>query len=168
MSVSNNKYLDIKVMIMAHYTSKAYDYMLLHATQLQLDPILDYARAIARVAGPGTTIYKDIFKTINTLGYARWINLKAEEVWFGLVEQLPYGERVMSREVRKMVSIFMKTIIEHGLMDYHLSPPATYQDELPGEVFLMLMFQPKDEKLRKHELMSNVNIETFDSKFAER
>ena len=155
-------------MLMAHYTSRAYDYVLLHATQLQLDPILDYARAIARIAGPGTTIYKDIFKTINTLGYARWINLKADEVWFGLVEQLPYGERVMSREVRKMASNFMKTIAEHGLMDYHMSPPATHQEELPGELFLMLMFHQKDEKMRKRDLMSNVNIEVFDSEFAER
>ena len=153
-------------MIMAHYTSKAHDYIILNATHLQLDPILGYARTIARVAGPGTTIYKDIFKTINALGYARWVNLKASELWFGLVDQLPYAERVMSRETRKMNSTFMSTIVDHGLMDYHLSPPATHQDELPGELFMMLMFNPVDA--RDQELMNNVNIELFDSKFAER
>ena len=62
----------------------------------------------------------------------------------------------------------MKTIAEHGLMDYHMSPPATHQEELPGELFLMLMFHQKDEKMRKRDLMSNVNIEVFDSEFAER
>ena len=151
---------------MAHYTSKAHEYIMLNATHVQLDPILDYARAIARIAGPGTTIYKDIFKTINALGYAGWPNLKANELWFGLVDQLPYPERVMTREVRKMNATFMTTIVDHGLMDYHLSPPATHQNELPGELFMMLMFNPINE--RDQELMNNVNIELFDSEFAQR
>ena len=63
---------DVKVMIMAHYTSKVYEYVVANATMLQLDPILDYARAIARVAGPGTSIYKDMLKAINMLGYMNW------------------------------------------------------------------------------------------------
>ena len=153
---------------MAHYTSKAYEYVLLNATHLQLDPILDYARAIARIAGPGSTIYKDVFKTINTLGYAGWINLKASELWFGLVDQLPYAERVITKEVRKMNATFMSTIVDHGLMDYHLSPPATYQDELPGELLMMMMFNPATEKAKDNAIMNNVNIEVFDSAFAER
>ena len=151
---------------MAHYTSRAHDYMLLNATHAQLDPILDYARAIARVAGAGTTIYKDIFKTINTLGYAGWNNLKANELWFSLVDQLPYAERVMTREVRKMNATFMATIVDNGLMDYHCSPPATYQHELPGELFLMMVFNPV--KKRDETIMNNVNIEIFDSQFAQR
>ena len=155
-------------MIMAHYTSKAYDYMILNATQIQLDPLLDYTRAIARVAGPGSNIYKEILKAVNMLGYTKWKDLKASEIWFGLVEQLPYAERVMTREVRKMVGIFMTTIIENDLMNYHLAPPTTFQDELPGELFMMMVFHPSKERERNPDWMENVNVESFDSEFAER
>ena len=160
--------LDVKVMIMAHYTSKVYEYVVANATMLQLDPILDYARAIARVAGPGTSIYKDMLKAINMLGYMNWKDLKAGEIWFGLVEKLPYAERVMTKEVRKMIGVFMTTIIDNGLMDYNLSPPATHQDELPGELFLTMVFNPSKERSRSEELMNNVNVEIFQSKVFER
>ena len=145
--------------MMRHFTARAVEETIINATHLRLDPILDYARTVARIAGPGTSIYRDTLKTINAICYTPWEDLKATEVYFNLVDNLPYADRELSKDVRRMLGFFMKTISEEGLMDYNLSPPATFQDELPGELLSTILFNPANLDKMNIDKMHNVNIE---------
>ena len=151
--------LETKVMMMGHFSVRALENVVVNATHIQLDPILDYARTIARIAGPGTSIYRDILKAINLICYTPWEEAKAADAYFGLVDQLPYVDRELTREVRRMLGFFMRTVNEEGLMDYNMSPPMTFQDELPGELLTTMLFNASNLEKMDLDKMENINIE---------
>ena len=153
---------------MAHYTGRVHEYAVLNATHLQLDPVLDYTRAIARVAGPGNTIYRNILKNVNMLCYSPWEKVKGTDIYYGLVDSLPYAEKDINRDVRRLIFQFMKTVTNCGLMDYNLAPPSLYQDELPGELLNTMIFNPAKKDERSEDKMNNVNIEVYASKTLQR
>ena len=104
----NTTTLDTKVLIMSHFTTRAIEYVVTNATHIKLDPILAYARAIARVAGPGTSIYRDILKAINSICCTPWTRIQADMVWTNLVDQLPYADRELRRVFKYLELITRK------------------------------------------------------------